>query len=165
MKAKIKHLQQMKHPNAYPASSRNYKSFRTTDGWLICRWCNRFGDFARAWETTSRLQRHPRVNRIPNTSIYLRTHHSTHNFLTYPINAFNMLLIKQTTEGMTLWNILTHKMLSILITRRNHHSHLPIKPTTSIKLEGLISQVSTRIIITWSKTMLYRTDSASYQAT
>ena len=97
---------------------------------------------------TSRLQRHPRVNRIPDTSIYLRTHHSTHNFLTYPINALNMLLIKQTTEGMTLWNILTHKMLSILITRRNHHSHLPIKPTTNIKLEGLISQVSTRIIIT-----------------
>ena len=41
----------MKQPNAYPASPRNYKSFRTTDGLLICRWCNRFGDFARAWQT------------------------------------------------------------------------------------------------------------------
>ena len=97
---------------------------------------------------TSHLQRHPRINRISDTSVSLTTHHSTHSFRTYPINALNMLLIKQTTEGMTLWNILTHKMLSILITRRNHHSHLPIKPTTSIKLEGLISQVSTRIIVT-----------------
>ena len=31
---------------------------------------------------------------------------------------------------------------------RNHYSRLPIKPTISIKLEGLISQVTKRIIVT-----------------
>ena len=67
----------MKHPHAYPASPRNYKSFRTTDGLLICRWCNRFGDFARAWETNftppkaPTRQQNPRHIYIPqDTSQY-----------------------------------------------------------------------------------------------
>ena len=36
MKEDIKHLQQMTHPNTYPASPANYRSFRTTDGLVIC---------------------------------------------------------------------------------------------------------------------------------
>ena len=48
MKAEIRHLQQMKCPNTYPVPPGNYRSFRTTDGSIICRLCNRVGNFARA---------------------------------------------------------------------------------------------------------------------
>ena len=48
MKEDIKHLQQMTRRNTYPASNGNYRSFRTTDGLLICRRCNQVGHFARA---------------------------------------------------------------------------------------------------------------------
>ena len=37
MKEDIKHLQLMKRPNVYPAPPGNYRSFRTTDGLVICR--------------------------------------------------------------------------------------------------------------------------------
>ena len=47
MKEDIKHLQEMTHPNTYPASPANYGSFRTTDGLVICRGCNQIGHFAR----------------------------------------------------------------------------------------------------------------------
>ena len=47
MKENIKHLQQMKCPNFYPTSPGNYRSFRTTDGLVICRRCNQVGHFAR----------------------------------------------------------------------------------------------------------------------
>ena len=39
------------------------------------------------------------------------------------------------------------------------------KTDNKYKPEGLISQVSTRMKVTWSKTMLYWTGSASYKAT
>ena len=52
MKADIKHLQQMKRSNVYTPLG-NYRSFRTTDGLVICRQvicrqCNQVGHFARA---------------------------------------------------------------------------------------------------------------------
>ena len=49
MKEDIKHLQQMKCPNVYPAPPGNYRSFRTTNGLVICRRCNQVGHFARAY--------------------------------------------------------------------------------------------------------------------
>ena len=48
MKEDIKHLQQMKRPNVYPDPPGNYRSFRTTDGLVICRRCNQVGHFARS---------------------------------------------------------------------------------------------------------------------
>ena len=48
MKAEIRHLLQMKRPNNYPNIPSNFRSFRTTDGQVICRRCNRVGHFARA---------------------------------------------------------------------------------------------------------------------
>ena len=48
MKEDIKHLQQMKRPNVYPDPPGNYRSFRTTDGLVICRRCNQAGQCARA---------------------------------------------------------------------------------------------------------------------
>ena len=48
MKEDIKHLQQIKRPNVYPTLPGNYRSFRTTDGLVICRRCNQVGHFAHA---------------------------------------------------------------------------------------------------------------------
>ena len=64
----------------------------------------------------------------------------------------------------TPWAILTCKMPPTLIPRDDHHSSLLIQPTTSTKLKGLTFQAKTTVIVTWFKTMLYRTNSASYQA-
>ena len=36
MKEDIKQLQQTKRPNAYPTPPGNYRSFRTTEGLVIC---------------------------------------------------------------------------------------------------------------------------------
>ena len=36
MKEDIKHLQQIKRPNVYPALPGSYRSFRTTNGLVIC---------------------------------------------------------------------------------------------------------------------------------
>ena len=46
MKAEVSDLQQMKRPIDYPNISGNYKNFRTTDGQIFFRWCNRVGHFA-----------------------------------------------------------------------------------------------------------------------
>ena len=58
MKAEIRHLQQIKRPNTYPAPPENYRSFRNTDGSIICRRCNRVGHFARAYKANLA---HPRA--------------------------------------------------------------------------------------------------------
>ena len=47
MKEDIKHLQQMKCLNVYPTPPGYYRSFRTTDGLVICRRRNQVGHFAR----------------------------------------------------------------------------------------------------------------------
>ena len=41
-------MQQIKCPNVYLAPPGNYRSFRTTDGLVICRRCNQVEYFARA---------------------------------------------------------------------------------------------------------------------
>ena len=46
MKAEIRQVKRMKHPNAYPTLPGNYRSFRTTEVLVICRRCNRVQHFA-----------------------------------------------------------------------------------------------------------------------
>ena len=48
MKEDIKHLQQMKCPNVYPTPPGHYRSFRTTDGLVICQRYNQVGYFTHA---------------------------------------------------------------------------------------------------------------------
>ena len=59
-----------------------------------------------------------------------------------------VLIRKQMIKGITLLDIITYKILSVLTPRRNHYSRLPIKVTVSIKLGGRTFQVNTRIIVT-----------------
>ena len=113
---------------------------------------------------TYHLQEHPRVARITNTTIYPLPPHSIHGCHTPPINILNVLSIDQTSIDTILWDTLTHKMLSIPIPHGDHHFHPLIEPTTTTKIEGLTSQVNKKIIVTRFKIMLYRTDSALYQA-
>ena len=88
MKAEIRHLQQMKRPNDYPNIPRNYRSFRTTNGQVICRQCNCVGHFARACpenltptKVPTRYQNH-RPSYVPrNASQYLQSSYiPNHNF-------------------------------------------------------------------------------------
>ena len=46
-RAEIKQLQQAKRHNSYPKTPETSRSFRTTDGQIICRRCNRVSHFAR----------------------------------------------------------------------------------------------------------------------
>ena len=71
MKEDIKHLQQMKRPNVYPTPPGHYRSFRTTDGLVICLRCKQVGHFARACTANlppsrapTRYQNH-RHNHVP----------------------------------------------------------------------------------------------------
>ena len=59
MKEDIKHLQQMKRPNVCPTPTGNYRSFRTTDGLVICQPCNQVGHFARVCPGNLPLPRAP----------------------------------------------------------------------------------------------------------
>ena len=64
-----------------------------------------------------------------------------------PINIPNALPIDHTLIDTILWAILTRQMPPKPIPCDDHHSHLSIKPTTSTKLEGLIFQAKTTIIV------------------
>ena len=63
-----------------------------------------------------------------------------------PINIPYALPIDHTPIDTILWAILIRAPTPIL--RDGHHSHPPIKPTTSTKLEGLIFQAKTTITVT-----------------
>ena len=74
MKEDVKHLQQIKRPNIYSTPPGNYKSFRTTDGLVICRRCNQVGHAARACPENLRPLRAPthyqnrRHNYVPSAT-------------------------------------------------------------------------------------------------
>ena len=90
MKAKIRHLQQMKRFNVYPTPPGNYRSFRTTDGLVICRQCNRAAHLARVWKANftplrvpTHYQNHRHNHILHNTlkypqPLYIPNHHSQH---------------------------------------------------------------------------------------
>ena len=65
-----------------------------------------------------------------------------------PINILNALPIDHTPINTILLSILTREMPPTPILRDDHHSHPPVKPTASTKLEGLIFQAKTTIIVT-----------------
>ena len=77
MKEDTKHLQQTKRPNVYPIPPGNYRSFRTANGLVICRRCNRVGHFVRACPANlspprapTRYQNYQRTYIPPVTSQY-----------------------------------------------------------------------------------------------
>ena len=71
-----------------------------------------------------------------------------------PINTPNTLPTDHRLIDTILWAILTREMPPTPILHDKHHSHPPLKPTTSTKLEDLIFQAKTTIIVTSFKTML-----------
>ena len=141
MKEDIKHLQQMTRRNTYPASNGNYRSFRTTDGLLICRRCNQVGHLHAHAQETYHLQEHPHITRITNTTMSLLASPNIHGRPTFPsaptINIINVLPIDHTSINGILEDILTRRMPPIPVPHDDHSFHPPIKPAISTKLEGL----------------------------
>ena len=132
-------LQQIKRPNVYLAPPGNYRSFRTTDGLVICRRCNQVEYFARACpgnlpppKAPLRYQNHQHSYVHPGPSQrpqLLYTPHSTPHPPT--INILNTLPIYHTLINTILWAILTREMSPVPIPHNDHHFHPPVKPTTS----------------------------------
>ena len=150
MKEDIKHLQQINYPNVYPTLPGNYRSFRTTDGLVICRQCNQVGHFAHACprhlpppRAPTRYQNHWHSYVSPAPSQYP---HPRTLPIAPPSNISNALPTDNTPINTILWAILTRVMPPTPILPDDDHSHPPIKPTTSTKL-GLIFQTKTAIIV------------------
>ena len=68
--------------------------------------------------------------------------------ITPPINILNALPIDHTSINAVLWDILTGEMPPVPVPQDDHYFHPPIKPTTSIKLEGLTFPANATIIVT-----------------
>ena len=158
MKEDIKHLQQMKWCNVYLTPPGHYRSFRTTDGLVICRRYNQVGYFARAWPANlppprapTRYQNH-RHNYVPMPPPNTQDHRTLP--ITPPISTPNALPTDHKPIDTILWAILTHEAPPTPILCNDHRSHPPIKPTTSTNLEDLIFQAKATIIVTSLKTML-----------
>ena len=148
----------MKSPNVYPTPPGNYRSFRTTDGLVICRRCNQVGHCARACpgnlpppRAPTHYQNHRHNYVPPTTSHHLPTSRSPPS----PISILQALPTDHTPIDMILWAILTRQMPPTPIPHDDHHSHPLIKPTTSTKLEDLTFQAKTTIIVTWFKIQNY----------
>ena len=137
MKEDIKHLQQMKCPNVYPAPPGNYRSFWTKLGIL----------HAHAQETYH-LPEHPHIIRTIYTTIFLPPPpniHGPHTLpIASPINIPNALAMDHISIDTILWTILTRQMSPTPILRDDHRAHPPIKLTASARLEGLIFLVKTK---------------------
>ena len=107
------------------------------------------------------LSEHPPVIRTIDTTMLPLPAPTTHNHRTLPTappvtNHYpsNALPTDHRRLDTILWNILTRKMPPTPILRDDHHSHPPIKPTTSTRLEDLILQAKTTIAVTSFKIML-----------
>ena len=158
MKEEIKDLQQMKRPNVYPTPPEHYRSFRTTDGLVICPQCNQVGHFARACTANLPPPRAPTRYQNHRYTMSPLPPPNTHDHRTLPIappiNTPNTLPTDHRPIDTILWAILTREMPPTPILHNKHHSHPPLKPTASTKLEDLIFQVKTTIIVTPFKNML-----------
>ena len=121
--------------NVVPVPPGNYRSFRTTDGLVICPWCNQFGSFARAcWgnlplpKAPLPYQNHQLYYVHPGPSQYPRSSYTPQHL---QVNILNALPIDHTLIDTILWAILIREMSPIPIPHDDHHFHPLIKPTTS----------------------------------
>ena len=152
MKENINHLQQMKRPNVYLTLPGNYRSFCTTDGLVICWRCNQVGHFACACQgnlppprAATHYQNDQHNYVPPATSQYPRPSHTPNR----PSNQYYHALSRDHTPINTIpWAILTREMPTTPILCDDHYFHPPIKLTASTKLEDLIFQAKTTIIVT-----------------
>ena len=154
MKKDIKLLQQTKRPNVRPIPPGTYRSFRTIDGFVICQRCNQVGHFASA--CPANLPRAPTSYQNYRRNYKPPPPHNIHGHRTIlinpPINILTVLPIDQTTVDTILWDIFTHKILSVPIPHKDHYLHMSIEATTSTKLKSPTSQVNNTIIVTRYKT-------------
>ena len=134
--------QPCQHPNVYPTPPGNYRSFRTSDGLVICRRCNQVGHCASACSGNLPPRRAPthqnhRDDYVPPAPPNIYSHHTLS--IAPQINIPKALSIDHIPIDTILWAILARAMPPTPILHDDHHSHSPIKPT-STKLEGLIFQ-------------------------
>ena len=164
MKEDTKHLQQTKRPNVYPIPPGNYRSFRTADGLVICRRCNCVGHFVRACPANlspprapTRYQNYQRTYIPPVTSqypqpLYTPNQHSQRASYRSNDSRYDTMGYPYPQDA--------------IYTNPSQRPPSPSVDWTGSKYQARssTSQVNNTIIVTRSETMLYRTDSASYQA-
>ena len=162
MESEIRHLQQMKGPNAYHTPPGNYRNFKTTDGLVIRRRCYRVRHFAYACKAN-----------LPPSKAPIRYQNHRHNYIPHDTSQYlhpSYIPNQHSHRAPYKTNDKRHDTMGYPCTQHAIYTNPSQKPLflsadqtdRSIKLEGLVSQVSTRIIVTWSKIVLCRTNSASY---
>ena len=109
-------------------------------------------------QETYHLPEHPHIIRTIYTTIFLPPPPNIYGPDTLPIappiNIPNALPIDHTPIDTILWTIFTREMPPTPILCDDHRPHPPIKLTASAKLEGLILQAKTTLIVTSFKSML-----------
>ena len=147
MKSEIRHLQQMKGPNAYHTPPGNYGNFRTTDGLVICR-SYRERHFA-----------HARKANLPPLKVPTRYQNHRHNYIPHDISQYlqpSYIPNQHSHRAPYKTKDKRHDTMGYPCTQDAIYTNPSRKPLflsadqteKSIKLEGLVSQVSTRIIVT-----------------
>ena len=164
MKIEIMYLQQKKRP-IYPIPPGNYRHFRTTDGLVICRRCNCVGHFTHAWKANLPPMKVPPRYQNHKFSYLPTTHRNIHSLCISQINNSQRAPYKTNNKKHDTMRYLYSQ--DAIYTNPSWKLLFPSagKTDNKYKPEGLISQVSTRMKVTWFKTMLYWTGSASYKAT
>ena len=163
MKQDIRQLQPTKHPNTYPTPPGNYRSFRTTDGLVICRHCHQVEHFARTCPanlppsrapTRYQNQRHnyvpPANSQHPRSSYALN--HLPHQYSQRPVD--RSPAPRNDTTGYPYSRDAVYTNPS-----RQPTSSPPITLTTDTKREDQKSQPHKTIIIASFKIMVYWTAS------
>ena len=161
----------MRRAKVYLVPPGNYRSFRTTDGLAISQWCNQVGHFAHAYpgnlppqKAPLYYQNHQHIYIHPGPSQHPQPSNTPHRTPNTPNQysqqpSYRSHVNRHDTMGYFYPRGATYTNLS----RQQPFSYAD-QTNNKYLLKDLTFQAKTPTIVTSFKIMLYRTNSALYQA-